>query len=70
MPSHETKYCPRCQQPFECKVGDISHCQCNGLQLSTEEKNFIEQRYNDCLCRKCLEELKNKYVLFKEKYFL
>lgn len=70
MPTHEAKNCPRCQQPFECKVGDISHCQCNGIQLTEEERSFIEQRYSDCLCRSCLEALKNKYTLFKEKYHL
>lgn len=70
MPTHEIKTCPRCQQPFECKLGDISHCQCSGIQLSHEERSFIEQRYHDCLCRNCLEALKNKYTLFKEKYHL
>ncbi|RFM26609.1 cysteine-rich CWC family protein [Deminuibacter soli] len=70
MPTHEAKTCPRCHQPFECKVGDISQCQCNGLRLTDEERSFIEQRYNDCLCRNCLEALKNKHTLFREKYHL
>ncbi len=70
MPTHEKKACPRCRQPFECKVGDIGHCQCNGIRLTAEERSFIEQRYNDCLCRDCLEALQNKYTLFKEKYHL
>jgi hypothetical protein len=70
MPSHEAKNCPRCNNLFECKVGDISHCQCSGIKLSVEERAFVEQRYSDCLCEKCLYELKNKYIFFKEKYFL
>jgi hypothetical protein len=65
---HETKTCPRCQQPFECKPGHISACQCNGIQLTEEEKAFIADRYDDCLCINCLRSLKDKYVFFKEKY--
>lgn len=69
MPVHEIKYCPRCHHSFQCKVGDISHCDCTSVNLTLEEKAFIETRYNDCLCLNCLKDLKNKYVLFKEKYF-
>jgi len=71
MCKHEEKYCPRCRASFECKVGDITRCQCFGLTPFTEEeKSFLEQRYKDCLCRNCLLELKQRDVLFKEKYFL
>jgi hypothetical protein len=65
---HETKTCPRCQQPFACKPGNISNCQCNGIKLTEEEKAFIADRYEDCLCINCLQNLKDKYVFFKEKY--
>ena len=68
MPNHEQKSCPRCKRPFECKVGDIGHCQCTGISLSLEERAFIETRYSDCLCTDCLKGLQNKYTLFKEKY--
>lgn len=70
MPVHEQKNCPRCNKAFECKVGDVVHCQCNSLQLSIEERSFIESKYHDCLCHQCLTDLKNKYIFFKEKYFL
>lgn len=69
MPDHEIKTCPRCNNTFECKAGDITQCQCYNIQLSTEERVFIEERYQDCVCDNCLLELKNRYVLFKEKYF-
>jgi len=69
MCKHEENICPRCEQAFECKVGDIANCQCFGISFTTEEKAFIEDRYNSCLCRKCLQELKQRYVFFKEKYF-
>ena len=69
MCKHEEKKCTRCNVYFECKPGNITQCQCYGIQLSVEEKAFIEDRYSDCLCKKCLQELKQRYVFFKEKYF-
>jgi hypothetical protein len=54
MCRHETKSCPRCNQAFECKPGNITQCQCFGIELIAELKAYIEQRYNDCLCRDCL----------------
>lgn len=69
MCKHEEKQCPRCGNGFECKVGNISECQCAGVLLSIEERAFIETRYNDCLCISCLKELKNRYVFFKEKMY-
>jgi len=70
MGMHEEKHCPRCGNRFECKAGAITACQCYGIVLSDEERAFIEERYNDCLCRNCLLELKNRYIFFKEKYLL
>ncbi|RYF90272.1 MAG: hypothetical protein EOO00_09150 [Chitinophagaceae bacterium] len=69
MCKHEQKLCPRCSRPFECRVGDIGNCHCSGVKLDTEERTFISERYDDCLCGNCLNELKNKYVLFKERMF-
>jgi hypothetical protein len=70
MCTHEEKNCPRCGAGFECKGGSITECQCYGVELNNEERAFIEERYgDDCLCRSCLLELKNQYLLFKEKYF-
>jgi len=60
MCKHEEKYCPRCRAAFECKVGDVTQCQCYGVRLSPEERSFIEGRYQDCLCRKCLDELQQR----------
>ena len=68
MPQHELKACPRCNTSFECKAGDINHCQCRNISLSIEEVAFIETRYEDCVCFNCLLQLKNRYTLFKEKY--
>ena len=68
MCQHETKSCPRCKIPFECKPGNITQCQCFGITLTAEQKVYIEQRYNDCLCRSCLIQLQNDAALFKEKF--
>lgn len=68
MCQHETKNCPRCKQAFECKPGNITQCQCFGIILSDEQRVYIEQQYNDCLCRDCLQYLSNELNLFKEKY--
>jgi hypothetical protein len=47
MPQHENKSCPRCNKTFECKVGNVLECQCSQIQLSYEEKVFIEDKYAD-----------------------
>jgi len=69
MSLYEQKVCARCECLFECKVSNIGNCMCSTITLSMEEKIFIEERYNDCLCINCLKDLKNKYIFFKEKYF-
>jgi hypothetical protein len=68
MCMHEAKYCPRCNQPFECKVGNITQCQCYGIAISTEERAFIDANYTDCLCSNCLRQLKNDYVHSKNTF--
>jgi hypothetical protein len=68
MCTHENKLCPRCKKAFECKPGNITQCQCFSIKLSIEQKAFIEQRYNDCLCENCLATLQNDIELFKEKF--
>lgn len=57
MPAHEPKACPRCGGGFECRLGSIHRCQCVDIQLSDTTREWIARRYDDCLCRNCLEEL-------------
>ena len=66
MCKYEEKICPRCENQFECKVGDIAHCQCYGISFTSEEKAFIEERYDACLCRNCLLELKHAELQSKK----
>jgi Cysteine-rich CWC len=55
MCKHEEKKCPVCNVTFECKPGNIVQCQCYGILLSPEEKALLEEKYDDCLCRRCLK---------------
>ena len=61
MSLHESKSCGRCQSPFECKVGNISQCQCSGISLSDEEKRYIASSFVDCLCRSCLLDIQREF---------
>ncbi len=71
MQKHEQKQCPRCQQSFECRVGDITNCQCYGVPLSAAEEAMIAESFpGQCLCRNCLAEMKSRYHVFVEKKFL
>lgn len=54
MEKHETKQCPCCGAAFECKPGNITQCQCYGIKLDEETKQYLEKKYGDCLCRACL----------------
>lgn len=61
MIKHEEKYCPRCKTKFECKTGSIMLCQCSTVKLNYEELNYINGKYDDCLCAKCMTELRAEY---------
>jgi hypothetical protein len=65
MPQHETTKCPRCSRTFECKVGNIAECQCTAINLTHDERIFIESKHFDCLCGQCLQALQFEYKLHK-----
>jgi hypothetical protein len=67
MNKHEEKKCARCNATFECKPGDIVHCQCYGIELNAEAEAFIQKQYSDCLCRNCLLQLQQSYFLFQSQ---
>jgi hypothetical protein len=66
MCKHEEKKCPRCNISFECKPGNIGQCQCFGIALSSEEKVFIAEMYNDCLCTRCLHQFSQIEANYRE----
>lgn len=66
---HEPKACSRCETVFECKVGNVENCQCQAVRLSDDVQKLIQKDYEDCLCARCLKELRIVYYLksLKEK---
>lgn len=67
MCKHEEKTCPRCNTLFECKVGDIPHCQCYVVKLSDGERDFINKRFTDCLCADCMRAMKSEYNILQRE---
>ena len=65
MCKHEDKNCPRCGILFECKVGNITQCQCNGILINTEEQQYIFKQFNDCLCFSCILAIRLEYNTIK-----
>jgi acyl-CoA hydrolase len=63
MMKHEEKFCPRCGTRFECKAGSVALCQCNTIRLNAEERDYLQRLFNDCLCGKCMQELRSDYHL-------
>ncbi|MBZ9729900.1 cysteine-rich CWC family protein [Salegentibacter sp. JZCK2] len=61
MIKHEEKYCPRCKTEFECKVGSIQLCQCSDIKLENKELEYIRGLYENCLCARCMKELKTEF---------
>jgi hypothetical protein len=68
MPAHETRTCPACGREFECRAGSIGQCQCSQVALTLEERAFIAERYEDCLCASCLARMGSRYQRFLERY--
>jgi len=66
MCSHEMKYCPHCNNQFECKVGSILLCQCAAVDISDDERDYISRQFDDCLCSACMIDLKSE---FRQKEF-
>ncbi|BDD07828.1 hypothetical protein FUAX_02600 [Fulvitalea axinellae] len=61
MPRHEDKKCPRCGAGFECKTGSVTICQCYAVPLNTDEREYIREKFDDCLCARCLAQLKQEF---------
>lgn len=54
---HEIKICQRCENSFECKVGDVANCQCSTVSVTAAANDFLEKTDYDCLCKKCLSTI-------------
>ncbi len=60
---HEATHCPRCQVEFVCNPFNVANCNCSNIELSYEETQYISSQFNDCVCNKCLAELKYEFYL-------
>jgi hypothetical protein len=54
------KQCARCGASFLCKVDDLPHCQCVGVNVAPDLLAQLSESYSDCLCSRCLKELSGK----------
>jgi hypothetical protein len=68
MLQNENKVCERCGNSFECKAAAIAECRCSSINLSMEERVYIESKYKECLCILCLSDMKKEFGIFKEKF--
>ena len=68
MSLHERKSCQRCNPVFERKAGNIAQYQCAEFVITVEIRTYLEQRYNDCVCKNCLQYLQVELNFFKERY--
>ncbi|MGM0634508.1 MAG: cysteine-rich CWC family protein [Bacteroidota bacterium] len=50
--------CPRCQKEFSCNVSEIKKCFCSSIKLTKAQSEKIKKTYKDCLCEKCLKEIR------------
>lgn len=49
------KLCPKCSETFICSHS--ADCWCSSKKISLELSEYLKNKYSDCLCSKCLEEL-------------
>lgn len=61
MSENGNKSCLRCHASFECRVDAIHLCQCSAVELDDKERNYINEQFDDCLCARCLKEMKEEY---------
>jgi Family of unknown function (DUF5522)/Cysteine-rich CWC len=67
MPQHEIKACAACNQPFECRVGDVLRCHCTSVELNEAQRQSLADTYDDCLCHQCLQEFSDGAIPQKEE---
>lgn len=59
---HDEVTCPRCGIIYECKVGSINLCQCTAIELTEEQRHYINSLFSSCLCASCLLALRTEYI--------
>lgn len=52
------KVCPRCGIVFDCRHDeDICSCHCVSVELDDRMRNYLKEKYSDCLCHDCLKAI-------------
>jgi len=46
--------CESCGSEFKCEIG-IKGCWCSKVDLTDEVRAELAEKYDDCLCKNCLE---------------
>ena len=59
---HEIVSCKRCGTRFECKVGDVSNCQCSAVTISDATRKFLDKTSFGCLCASCVKNIDQKVI--------
>jgi hypothetical protein len=42
-------------------VDSIEECHCADIALTEQERNYFSEKFEDCLCVKCMKELQVEY---------
>ncbi|WP_354001272.1 cysteine-rich CWC family protein [uncultured Methylophaga sp.] len=58
---HEPVACPRCGDEFVCKPGAVPICHCFEVKLSKEQREWIAERWEGCLCGSCLHTVAEEF---------
>lgn len=59
---HEAICCPRCGADFVCKPGSVPICHCFEFNLTVERQEWISERWQGCLCGRCLREIVDRPI--------
>ncbi|NIG57370.1 cysteine-rich CWC family protein [Chitinophaga sp. Cy-1792] len=62
-----TEICPRCGKTLVCDVGNITRCWCTEVVLSREERTYIGERFEGCLCPDCIKEIKAEIAVLHQQ---
>ncbi|MDA7803664.1 cysteine-rich CWC family protein [Crocinitomix sp.] len=57
-----TKKCSKCKSEFDCRMDDIKKCHCSTVKLDAKTLKLLNEKYENCLCEKCLKEFETKTV--------
>ena len=59
--------CPRCGGGFHCGVNDAAPCPCTNLTLAAATQAALRERYDGCLCLRCLQVLRDAALISQHR---